>query len=95
MLESPSEGGQPAAMTEGHSQQMRIGDLTVTEKFLLVDEIAGGNREVVLPEDVIGKSDNSPKQAQGFSGSPCAWENMRVRRHSHESALSERAGRPS
>lgn len=53
MCESTIKRREFSAVTERDSEQMCVGDLTVTDKFLLIHEIAGGNRKIVLPEDVI------------------------------------------
>lgn len=89
------ECGKLSAMTQRNREQMGVRDLTVTEEFALVDQIAGGKRNVVLPEDMVRKSDDSPKKVEGFSRSACAGMNVRIRRDSHESALSQRTRRPS
>lgn len=93
--DSAIERRELSAMAQRHREQMRIRDLTVTEEFGLVDEIAGGNRYVVLPEDMVRKSDNSPKKDEGFARRARVGEDVRVRRESHESALSQGTGRPS
>jgi hypothetical protein len=46
------ERGELSFMTHRHREQMRVRDLTMTEEFGLVDEIAGCDRDVVLPENM-------------------------------------------
>ena len=85
--DSAIERRELSIMTQRHRKQMRVCDLTVTDEPRLVDEIAGGNRYVVVPKDMVGKCDDSAKEDEGFPWRASARKNVCVRRDAHESAL--------
>jgi hypothetical protein len=74
---------------------MSVRNLAMPVQFFLIDEVAGSNRNVVLPEDVVRKPDDSPKKGERFTWRACVGEGMRIRGHSYKSALGQRTRCPS